>query len=53
MLISIIESIIFNVNVYIDMKTEFKSLFTLLIFSLEEKEFLRMGQSLRASAQNF
>ncbi len=47
------ESGIFNVNVYIDMKTEFKSLFTSYIFSLLEKEFIRMGQSLHACAQIF
>ncbi len=43
----------FNVNVYIDMKTEFKLLFTSYIFSLLEKEFIRMGQSLHACAQIF
>ncbi len=47
------ESGIFNVNVYIDMKTEFKSLFASLIFSLLEKEFVRVGQSLRACAEIF
>ncbi len=44
-LISINESIIFNVNMYIDMKTKLKLLFTLLIFSIEEKEFICMHGS--------
>ncbi len=47
------ESGIFYVNVYIDMKTEFKLLFTSYIFSLLEKEFICMGQSLHACAQIF
>ncbi len=55
------ESGIFYVNVYIDILyidhlstlTEFKSLFTSYIFSLLEKEFICMGQSLHACAQIF
>ncbi len=39
------ESGIFNVNVYIDMKTEFKIVVYFIHFSFLEKEFIRMGQS--------
>ncbi len=45
-IISINESGLFNLNVHINMNS-LKLLFTSLIFSLQEKEFVRMGQSLQ------
>ncbi len=44
------ESGIFNVNMYMDMKTEFK---IVVYFSLLENEFVHMGQSWLAGANIF
>ncbi len=53
MLISIIESIIFNVNVYIDMKTEFKIVVYFINFLTRGKRVLTHGSEFACKCANF